>query len=144
MADYSEKKIDNIRPGDEVAGDNGKCVVQDVLYGCEELLVVLETTGGRRLSLTENHPVKTDSGTVRANALTVGENIYTADGKEQIKYLHQEQYHEIVYNLILSPSDMMICNGVLVGDFAIQNMLERENEKSIEPDRLKEWRSAWQ
>lgn len=140
MADGSVKKIESIRPGDKVASEGDHRIVTDIICGYEKDIVVLKIAGGQQLLLTGGHPVQTDRGLVRADDLTAADHIHMINGVQEIKSLYLADYDQLVYNLILEPAGIMICNDILVGDATLQNSQICSISNDINSTLLDEWR----
>lgn len=123
MGDGISKKISSIEIGDVVKTQSGQAAVINIYKGTEEELVCLETTNGHVLRMTKSHPVKTKRGFISADKLTAADVVETVDGDSMVKYLYMQEYGVTVYNLELEPSGAMICNGIIAGDFDMQNSL---------------------
>lgn len=137
MDDGSEKKIEEIRPGDRVlTTDGGTAKVRDVVTGREDLLFRLKTQSGHSLLMTGSHPVKTGRGWVRADALTAADVITTEAGDSHVCELYSEENPTIVYNLALEPSAAIYCGGIAAGDYAMQNGMEAAVEIDPPPTPL--------
>lgn len=137
MGDGSEKKIEEILPGDRVlTTDGGTAKVRDVVTGREDLLFRLRTQSGHSLLMTGSHPVKTGRGWVRADALTAADVITTEAGESHVCELYSEENPTIVYNLALEPSAAIFCGGIAAGDYAMQNGMEAAVEIDPPPTPL--------
>lgn len=122
MADGSQKPIREIRIGDMVMCDLGEPkIVRNVWQGREEHMMCIELKNGSKITLTENHPVKTTKGIKRADAIDENDEIVMAYGeKYKISSISCIEYGNRVYNLDIS-GNFMIAEGIAVGDFEVQN-----------------------
>lgn len=122
MSDGSRKAIENIQIGESIlTNDNRAVKICDIVTGHEADLIYLETYNGHSLRLTDDHPVKTARGTVKAGKLTAKDFVLTEEGESQIKYLYYVPYDDCVYNLCLEQESILNCNGIMAGDFDMQN-----------------------
>ncbi len=138
MADGSEKYIADICSGDKVATkDNGSQTVRDVVTGHEERLVYIETSRASSIRVTEDHPMLTADGMVKAGELTAASILITPDGESSIESLYYEPYNDKVYNLMLEKQSLLVVNGLYAGDMAYQNQCSPGLTKQ-EPHKLLE------
>ncbi|MFK4087814.1 polymorphic toxin-type HINT domain-containing protein [Kribbella sp. NPDC020789] len=107
MADGSYKPIQDIKPGDKVLAtdpETGEQAAKTVLrlWAHEDTLTDLVVAGGK-VSTTEDHPFwsVTDQRFERAEELTLGEEVLSADGRKvRVLGLAAETAHEaLAYNL---------------------------------------------
>lgn len=141
MADYSRRKISDIRPGDYVRTLQGIGHVVDIFRGYEEEIIYLETSSGRNILLTGDHPVQTDKGIKRAEDVFADDRIMTETGQyEEVTALYMKKYQDTVYNLWIGGERTFYANGLLVGDFEEQNMAVRKKQERWTPEvqKLKE------
>ncbi len=119
MADGIEKPINEIKIGDAVyQAQQGTAVVSNIFSGSEQSLCVVTLACGSVLKLTAEHPVLSEKGFVRAEELTPGDTVQGKDALQTVASIHTEEYDGLVYNLALdSQSHLMVCEGVLVGDY---------------------------
>lgn len=144
MADGTQKKISDIKIGEQVSTETEPSSVVNIYKGMESELVHLETENGHILRMTNSHPVKTTRGFVKASGLTAADTIITVEGKSKVKYLYMEQYDSEVYNLELKPEGVIICNGIIAGDFKMQNeMVEKPYTVSQPTSLQREFRSLF-
>ncbi|MHD0317740.1 Hint domain-containing protein [Fusobacterium sp. THCT1E2] len=122
MADGTQKPIKEIRIGERVMSDSGENqIVKNVWQGREEHMMCIELKNGSKITLTENHPVKTTKGIKRADAIDENDEIVMAYGeKYKISSISCIEYGNRVYNLDIS-GNFMIAEGIAVGDFEVQN-----------------------
>lgn len=122
MADGTQKPIKNIKIGDRVMSDSGEAlIVRNVWQGREEHMMCIEIRNSLRITLTDNHPVKTVAGIKRADMIDENDEIIMAHGeKDKISSISCFEYGDRVYNLDIS-GNFMIAEGIAVGDFDIQN-----------------------
>ncbi len=121
MAAGTQKKICEIKIGDKVRAGTESSSVVNIYKGKEDELAHLETQNGCILCMTNSHPVKTTRGFVKASELTAADTIVTVAGESKVKYLYMEQYGREVYNIELEPKGEIVCNGIIAGDFSMQN-----------------------
>lgn len=122
MADGTQKPIKEIRIGERVMSDSGENqIVKNVWQGREEHMMCIELKNGSKITLTENHPVKTTKGIKRADAIDENDEIVMAyEEKYKISSISCIEYGNRVYNLDIS-GNFMIAEGIAVGDFEVQN-----------------------
>ena len=129
MADGSMKAICRINIGDRVKDqDGGAALVVNVLTGSEDGLVFIKTAAGKELRATKGHPIKTARGFIRADSLNAADRIITDDGEAGIKELFMAPYNDTVYSLELETPKAIICNGIIAGDYHMQNTLQPKNQ----------------
>lgn len=139
MADGSQKKLQDIRIGERVAGaDGAENVVENTWSGDEESYCILKTEKGREIGASLSHPFLTDSGWKTAAGLQIGDTmkvagLYVAEGEsrektgsfgeagwERLVSIVKKEEHTTVYNLALNGRPM-VANGFVCGDFEMQN-----------------------
>lgn len=97
-------------------------------------LVVLHLGNGRKLKITEKHPVLLGTGEmVKAVELKAGEQLVAADGSAvTLKEVTREEFKGEVVNFSTTAdakeSHILVAEGILVGDLAWQNELAYELE----------------
>lgn len=135
MADNSEKKISEIKPGEFVAVfRDGERSMEEVVDICtsidpEDEMINLTLEDGSELLITEDHPVQTERGVICAGNILLRDRIMTEKGALGIEYLYYQKYNDISYNLQLKNSGMISCCGMIVGDYEMQQHGGEEDEK---------------
>lgn len=140
MADGSQRRIEELRAGDEVISgvDGSVMTVRGVLEGTEtEPVINIMTEGGHGAVLTNGHPVVVGDGFVLARDLTEGQIVETIDGPRRIVSVERQAYDGKVYNLDLGTAHelqlvkmkdtVFFAGGVLVGDNAVQYLQGRKD-----------------
>lgn len=138
LADGSEKRICDIRLGDQVwTPDSGRAEVVNICSGDEPELFVLRSANGRELRLTADHPVCIEgSGYKTAADVTPADKLVLEDGTPvEIEALYLVQGGFRVYSLELEGSSIMLCNGYQTGDFHIQGQTMCPSTSMKEPDK---------
>ncbi|MBN2239871.1 MAG: hypothetical protein JW712_08850 [Dehalococcoidales bacterium] len=121
MSDNTYKEISKINVGDVVRDELGESVsVVDTYSGHEDTITLLETSKQKKVLLTSGHPVSTKRGLIPVSALNAGDEIKTVDGFEVIKDLRTVDYNEKAYSLKFDDPHLIPCNGIICGDFAMQ------------------------
>jgi hypothetical protein len=127
MGDGSVKMIEDLRIGDNVtSADGGAKTIRNISYGREARLTILETKGGKRIRLTDDHPVFLADGTiVTARAVRKGDPLVAMNGMEkvsdEIANVYEEDYNDMVYNLSFSEPTKIIAEGFILGDTDYQH-----------------------
>ncbi|MDR0912391.1 MAG: hypothetical protein LBM96_07325 [Methanobrevibacter sp.] len=121
LEDGSHKLVENIVVGDKIKTEKGFSIVKDVIIGHEKELVHLSTVNGEFIEITNGHVVKTLRGYVSAENLTAADVLVTKNGDFQVKDLFLKAYDDKVYSLELDSSSGIYSNGILTGDFLMQN-----------------------
>lgn len=146
MADGSDRLIECVRSGDMVLSDAaGRCArVENVLAGNEDRpMVTFSTTSGNQLVCTRDHPIVTSEGLLPAMQVHGDCRLYGPDGDELAMNGIWDVPGGNVYNLVLEPCDgdggtkgtTFFAEGILVGDNAMQAMLDwREERSSVDPN----------
>ena len=130
LADGSEKPIEFISIDDRLRLSSGEMAnVENIINGFERELIFLSTTNGYSLRTTKNHPISTARGFVPAGELTAADIICTQNGNAPLSQLYVAQYEDTVYNLCIEPSGSLICNGIIAGDFTMQNTCMKNEPK---------------
>lgn len=123
MADGTYKIISNLRIGELVNTGKGIAEIYNIYSGHQLNVVNLETESGKRLLMTNGHPVLTERGWVRAENLNASDKVINAEGKtEALKALFPSIYDDKIYNLQLNTEEhQFVAEGIVVGDFMLQN-----------------------
>lgn len=103
MGDGQRKRICDIRIGERILQpDDGRLIlVQNVWRGWEELITIRTQDGGF-VQMTEEHPVRQESGYIRAGELKPGDTVYGEEGRTMtVVSVNKEPYNGFVYNLDL-------------------------------------------
>jgi len=140
LADGQSKPVQELKIGDRLrnpyAPGTSALTVTDIAKGVENPpMVRIADDGGRKLLLTEMHPVPVaDRGMVTAKNLRVGDTVMTRNGPSHLVQVTREKFDGKVYNFKLGTPDEVLrlgrdqtvayANGFLVGDGQIQSKLE--------------------
>jgi hypothetical protein len=155
--------IETLKVGDHVLGasqynaaNHLALEIKDISVGVEVLpMIELRTRSGKKLLLTESHPVIMQSGeSIWANEVQLGDRIQTQDGIEFVSKIKEVKFKDKVYNLRLGRSKddprylegetfSMFANGFQVGDLAMQSINEFKNETETEQDVLNRLPESW-
>jgi hypothetical protein len=130
--------------------------IADISIGVEAIpMIQLTTREGKKLLLTESHPVITQSGqSVWAKDLELGERIHTKGKTEFITKIDEVKFDGKVYNLRLKRNKhddvqiegetfSMFANGIQVGDLGMQSDNEFNNEVETQQDVLNRLPEPW-
>ncbi|TMO64176.1 Hint domain-containing protein [Pseudoalteromonas aurantia] len=130
--------------------------IADISIGVEAIpMIQLTTREGKKLLLTESHPVITQSGqSVWAKDLELGERIHTKGKTEFITKIDEVKFDGKVYNLRLKRNKhddiqiegetfSMFANGIQVGDLGMQSDNEFKNEVETQQDVLNRLPEPW-
>lgn len=121
-ADGSMVAIDNLQIGDSImTWQNGDQRIVDIISGFESQLVRIELINGQTISVTEDHPMLSKRGTIRARELSAADILCYGNQEEvAIQYIYPQKYDDIVYNIKLECSSLIFANGFVAGDFMTQ------------------------
>lgn len=115
------KRIEDIRIGDVVCTPDGKSVVRNCCSGPEEWLVRISTCTGHSILVTQDHPMQTNRGLVRASKLDPSiHQLMMSEAPAAISDISLQEYRDTVYNIELD-GGCLIVNGFITGDFSAQN-----------------------
>jgi hypothetical protein len=133
MEDFTETRVDEIKIGDNIIGDNaGKIMtVVNVLKNTTEKPCIRFEANLFNILVTENHPMVTDKGIKKAMDVDGKDKLLTELGYIAITSIEKEEYSGQVYNLELkengktemSEKATMRANGYIVGDYIVQGKL---------------------
>lgn len=137
MADGSQRCISDIRIGDQVSTPNGLDTVHNIFTGEEEYMVYIKTYNGKILLTTGSHPIFTKRGIVTADKLNGGDVLIIQDGEDSIAELFEYPYHNRVYSLELTSQNQFYAEGILVGDFKLQNTATQKDNTPVWSDNAK-------
>lgn len=122
--------IENLREGDPILLANGKLSkVKQVIKGPESKPVLRFTLeGGESVTVTEYHPMWTDSGLALAKEVSLSARMQNRQGQwKSIKSIAAEVYKDDVYNVRLEgPSNqehLLIANEIVTGDLELQEKM---------------------
>ncbi|NOU51902.1 hypothetical protein HG263_15300 [Pseudoalteromonas sp. JBTF-M23] len=163
LPDGSQMPIEKLSVGDQVLGASQynsasrlALEIKDISVGVEAIpMIEIKTKSGKKLLLTESHPVIMQSGeSIWANEVQLGDRIHTQDGVEFVSKIKEVKFKDKVYNLRLSRSKddpnylegetfSMFANGVQVGDLAMQSNNEFKDKVETEQDVLNRLPEPW-
>ena len=146
MADGEERPIGDILAGDVVmldADERPVTVVWTNKGGHKGDVVRIETTQGHHLTASGNHVIMTVIGGVPANELSIGDEIFAANGNTKISDICREAtYDGMMYNLATRDHQdakdfdgniaTFVANGIIVGDVNAQRALRHQRRNDIE------------
>lgn len=122
MSDGTYRNIEEIKIGDTVTTkDLESSIVKNIFIGNEAELVRIITETKKCLEVTKTHPICTANGIKIASQLKASDIIKTSDGLEKISSIYMIDYDDVVYNLDVEESALLICNGIYAGDYQMQN-----------------------
>lgn len=132
MADGSRKRIEEIRIGDTLKVPNAIAErVVNIYTGWEERLIELQLENGMTLKATSNHPIMTEKGYKALGELNKLDKVIIKENQlESIKMIFEVKYDDQVYNIELEKPSTLLCNNIWIGDFQIQNSLERDRYRN--------------
>ena len=140
------KNISEIEVGEKIFSDKGFLALTNIVTGTEDKIVAVGVAEDKTLLITENHPIATNRGMVRAIDLTISDKIMVEDGTFQyIYYLEVKDYNDKVYSLELEEAALISADGLMVGDYLTpvpDAPLEEEIMEPLEPElieELKKW-----
>ncbi|CAH9066656.1 hypothetical protein PSECIP111854_03933 [Pseudoalteromonas sp. CIP111854] len=159
----TQMPIEKLSVGDQVLGasqytpaNHLALDITDISVGVEAIpMVELKTKSGKKLLLTESHPVIMQSGhSIWANEVQLGDRIHTQDGVEFVSKITQVKFKDKVYNLRLARSTndpkylegetfSMFANGLQVGDLTMQSNNEFKDDVETEQDVLIRLPEPW-
>ncbi len=139
MADGTTKPIKQVKPGDQVKtpGDQA-AVVEDLIAGYEEQdLFCLRVNGQAGYTvITGSHVLHTGRGQLPVWRLRMDDEILTQDGSGRVV----EELFPVgggeIYNLRLKEPGEFFADGLLVGDYDIQNTYVYQEPKPTVPEEL--------
>lgn len=135
-ADGSEKRVDEIRPGDKLrAFGNKTLTVADILTGSEVEIFKINTADGNHIRVSGGHRMKLwderypEGRQIAARYLKKGDLLMTPEGSQTVKEVLIEDYDDLVYNFIFKEEiepNYIEANGYWSGDFYAQNEMTEE------------------
>lgn len=139
MPDKTYKEISEIKIGEMVLNEKMEEIkVTNIYSGEEEKMILIETTGNKKVLVTSGHPVCTMRGNIAAREINASDMIKTLNGFEEIYALQIVDYNDTVYNLCFEKENIIICDEIAVGDYAMQNNLKPSAEPKKAVTRSKE------
>lgn len=135
LADGTERSVESVAAAVDrgelmvVPGKDGRPMrVMASVVGPSETLIRLEDEAGHVLETSDNHPILTPLGVVKASTLRAGDVVETDDGLRALKSVQELPYQGLTYNLSLRPlsgrpsieDNRLYANHFVVGDFQLQ------------------------
>lgn len=124
MADGSLKAIQEIRIGDCVMSESGSNIVNNIIRGIEEFLIVMKVQSKQELCMTKNSFIETQDGVICAGKLCISNFVKTVNGFEEVVEIRKIRYNDRIYILYLEDvcSPTYIANEIfIVGDMNWMN-----------------------
>jgi len=126
-----ELPIEKLHAGDRVMLADGRTSrIQRLVAGPEaKPMVAFETADGRKIMVTNEHPMATKAGLKLAKDVMISDELKTAEGKfVLIQNISQKKYTEHVYNFELEGSGkdadhLVIADGLVSGELFLQNKM---------------------
>ncbi len=123
--------IEKLHAGDAVMLADGRFAkIERVIAGPEHKPVVaFETSAGKKLTVTSEHPLLTKGGMKLAKDISIGDELKAANGKfVSITAIAQKKYTGQVYNFELAGTakeadHSVIAEGLISGELYLQNLL---------------------
>ena len=140
MFDGGERSIDTLKAGELLFNPvtRGPSKIGKVIVGREPTNLLEIKTASGTLEVTANHPFSAERGMLRADQLKVGDQIWNTDlslvAVTSIRTM--ESVDEMVWNLALDTNGsvmadhMILANGVVTGDWHIQQLLDKGDLKA--------------
>lgn len=140
MADKSWKKAESLFQGDELYNPVLKKSVKiaSLVIGAEKKPMIEVGFGQRTIIVTDTHPLMTAAGLKRVMDLTMDDVLIGADGEQhQVTTLQTLAVKpgQMVINMMLQlppgaglDEHMINANGIVSGDFALQNKLSQKSK----------------
>lgn len=141
LADGTEQAIRHMAKGDCVETGNGTVLtVRSIKTGRESKpMIEIATESGKRILVTDGHPILTETGMKTARSIAQGERIIEKDGAGVVCAINQVSYDGIVYNLVLEDANgclpdhaAFLADGIVVGDDSMQTLVERADVSLVE------------
>lgn len=140
MSDGNQKAIQDVSAGEFVYNPvTGRDIkVEKVIESPENVpMIELRTVDSRILKVTQEHPISTDAGIVKANTLQAGDLIEVTDGSyaelESVRELSIEAGQRVL-NLVLEGDSnltadnikdrMLLADGIITGDLLVQHFIK--------------------
>ena len=137
-ADGSEKRVDEIRPGDKLRAFGNKALtVADILTGSEAEIFKINTADGNHIRVSGGHRMKLwderypEGKNNAARYLKNGDLLMTPEGLQAVEAVLIEDYDDLVYNFIFKEEtepNYIEANGYWSGDFYAQNEMTEEKD----------------
>ena len=87
-------------------------------------MILIRTSNGCKLTITDDHPIMTESGWKAAGNLNAADIIKTEIGLSAIEEFHYVDYNDKVFSVRLETEAALISEGIYTGDFGCQNRLK--------------------
>ena len=137
MADGTEKKIQDIHPGEEVTGADGTaCKVVNRIHGTDEELYRIKVEGyPDKIGVSRMHPFMTPEGMIAARNIISTTRLKMEDGKfHQVLECYPVEYGREVYNLELESNHWFYANGFYTGDNVAQGECQQQGCNAVSLD----------
>jgi hypothetical protein len=128
--------IESLRVGDQVitrvdgTETIGKVTWTKAAPSREHLEIALENAS--TLRVTDQHPIATPDGFIKAGKLTSGDTVLTRSGQSVIKSVSQRRAAATIYDLSIEPGNVFFAEGVLV-----------HNKSFARPPLVKKFAGIW-
>lgn len=140
-ADNSTVAVSDLNIGDELISINGKTVkIKDIVKGKEESIHIITTKSGKKIKVTNGHPLLTSEGPVNSSDIRPNMELLCEDGRDVVEFVYTEPYGDMTYNIVTdNGSDWLSANGLWAGNYDCQNenMVLKESDKEFSKDHTK-------
>ena len=135
MYDGTQRSIETLKAGELIFNPvtRGPSKISKIIVGQEPTNLLEIKTSSGTLEVTANHPFSSERGMLRADRLKVGDRIWNTDltlvAIDSITTM--DSVNEMVWNIALDTNGsvmadhMILANGVVTGDWHIQQLLEK-------------------
>jgi hypothetical protein len=126
--------VEKLHPGAVVYLADGRAAkVKRIIAGPEsQPMITFEAEGGRKVTVTSEHPMATSKGVRLAKDISIGDKLKAGHGKfVAITSIGTKEYKDLVYNFELEGAaetdHLVIAEGLVSGDLYLQNKLSKES-----------------
>lgn len=117
MSDGMEKKIEEIRSGEEVKTKYGVAKITEIFMGVDENMISVKTAYGAEITTSQDHVILTEKGWVRADRLKEDDILYNFNHNEDnVRMITVVDGGTMGWELVLDGPVEYYANKILVGD----------------------------
>lgn len=124
--------VSELKINDVVMLPNGnKAVVRDIVTGDDGYIWDI-VTSKHKIKLSPSHSICTERGWIPVSDIRTDDKIATEDGLEEIIAFDYVPYNQKVYNFIFDEETPIYGNGILIGDYKMQQRIRSVMEKKVD------------
>ncbi|EHQ89888.1 Hint domain-containing protein [Desulfosporosinus youngiae] len=125
LADGTFKEAQYVTMENLIMTRNGTgAKLTNIYKGPQGKIQEIITDSGKSIKMTKDHIIYSENGLLPAFQLLVGMKIRTVDGLESVIQNNEVDYNDTVYNFQFANNQVIIGNGMYIGDYILQNSIK--------------------